>query len=123
LDLFPPSGQERDPNGLDPKGTLGAKLDAGKPPVARGLLLHFPRAVMAVAAISEYGAKKYSWLNWQKVPDKEWRYRDALARHVVLDAVEDYDRDSKMLHAAHAAWNALAVLEFLLEEGKALRSE
>lgn len=123
LDLYQTNGQEKDPNGLDPKGSLGAKLDAGKPPVVRGVMQHFPRAVMAIAAVSEYGAKKYSWLNWQKVPDKEWRYRNALGRHIVLEAIDEYDEDSKMLHAALAAWNALAYLEFLLSEGKALRRE
>ena len=39
------------------------------------------------------------------------------------ESFEDYDADSKMLHAAHAAWNAMAYLEFLLTEGKALKSE
>ena len=29
-------------------------------------------------------------------------------------AVEDHDPDSGLLHAAHAAWNALAVLELML---------
>lgn len=107
---------ERDPNGLDGK-TFGAKLDAGKSPVRRGLLEYFPRACMAVAGISAFGAEKYTWGGWQGVPDGINRYGDAELRHVCLAVIQgEHDSDSKKLHAAHEAWNALARLEFILRE-------
>lgn len=107
---------ERDPNGLDGK-TFGAKLDAGKSPVRRGLLEYFPRACMAVADISGFGASKYSWGGWQGVPDGINRYGDAEVRHICLAAIQgEYDSDSEKLHAAHEAWNSLARLERILRE-------
>lgn len=49
---------ERDPNGIDPHKP-GAKLDAGKERV--GLMLSgFARALLRVAAVTTYGANKYT---------------------------------------------------------------
>jgi hypothetical protein len=94
------------------------KFDEGKPPMLRGVLHSFPRALEAVAFVSQYGLKKYgrddnSWHGWKLVPDGQDRYADALVRHL---AAHGYDEESGLLHAAHAAWNALAVLELLLME-------
>lgn len=111
---------EHDPAGLSP-GAPGAKLDAGKPPVLRGVVQHFPRAVLAVAEVTAYGARKYNWLGWRHVPNGIERYADALGRHLVEEGIDGpIDPGSGLLHAAHAAWNALARLELLLtqEEGK-----
>ena len=44
------------------------------------------------------------------------RYSDALVRHLVAESFEKFDNDSQILHAAHAAWNALARLELMLRE-------
>ena len=105
---------ELDPNGVDAH-TPGAKLDAGKAEIMRGVLFYFPNAVSAVAEVSSFGASKYTWGGWRTVPDGINRYGDALARHIVKEATEgDFDADSKLLHAAHAAWNALARLELLI---------
>lgn len=108
---------EKDPYGTD-ASTPGAKLDAGKIPVARGCLYYFPRALVAVADISYKGAEKYTWKGWKQVPDGLNRYSDALARHE-LKLSDDFhakDKDSGQLEAAHVAWNALARLEKILEE-------
>ena len=105
---------EHDPAGLSP-GARGAKLDAGKPPVLRGVVQHFPRAVLAVAEVTAYGARKYNWHGWRHVPKGIERYGDALGRHLVEEEIEGpIDSGSGLLHAAHAAWNALARLELLL---------
>lgn len=102
----------------DPQGFSahdpGAKLDGGK--VRLGLVLHgFPRALMVVGEIGTYGAGKYSDNGWMQVPDGESRYTDAMYRHLMAEAAgEATDRESGLLHAAHAAWNALARLELLL---------
>lgn len=107
---------ERDPNGLDPH-VPGAKLDAGKTPLRRGALEQFPRALMAVADVSAYGAAKYTWGGWQTVPDGVQRYLDAGARHAALRAMgELIDKESGLSHLAQEAWNILAALELALRK-------
>lgn len=94
----------------------GVKLDGGKSPVLRGMFHYFPRACSAVGTVSEAGAKKYTWKGWETVANGEDRYGDALARHILYEAIEgDYDGETDLLHAAHAAWNALARLELILK--------
>ena len=107
---------ETDPNGYSPS-TPGAKLDAGKTPVFSHLFEYFPRALAEVTKISEFGAQKYTRMGWVDVPDGIGRYSDAGLRHTLATARgEDIDSDSGLPHAAHAAWNALAVLELKLRE-------
>lgn len=97
--------------------TGAIKYDGGKSPIYRGGLAYFPKAISAVAAVSGFGASKYSWNGWRGVPDGYNRYSDALVRHLGYEAEgESVDPDSGLLHAAHAAWNALARLEILLTE-------
>lgn len=107
--------KEYDPNGKSPNEP-GAKLDAGKAPLYRGLIDYFPRACQAIAEVSEVGAKKYTWRGWETVPDGYNRYSDALLRHVSKGTYELLDQDTNLTHAAHAAWNALARLELLLKD-------
>lgn len=107
---------ETDPHGRKPN-EAGAKLDIGKSPIRRGLLEYFPRACLAVAEVSAFGAKKYTWGGWKSVPEVIDRYGDAEMRHVVKAAIEgERDKDSGLLHAAHEAWGALARLELILKE-------
>ena len=94
------------------------KHDSGKSPVFRGVFKYFPKALKAVADISAMGAKKYSWGGWKDSATfaDVHRFEDALGRHLLNEHVEGwYDPESNLLHAAHAAWNALAKLELLLE--------
>ena len=108
--------QEKDPFGKSSKEP-GSKLDAGKVPALRGLLDYFPHACMAVAGVSEFGAKKYAWKGWETVPDGIARYGDAAIRHVCYEAIEGkFDSDSGLMHKAHIAWNALAALELAIRE-------
>lgn len=113
----PPS--ESDPTGLS-ASVPGAKLDNGKVDVLRGAIQYFPKALAAVAHVSELGARKYSWMGWKSVPDGIRRYGAALARHLVY---EHGARDTgagglgpDVLHAAQVAWNALARLELIIKE-------
>lgn len=112
---------EVDPNGLDAKAK-GDKLDSGKAPIFRGVLQYFPRAVTAVANLSQTGAEKYSWKGWEHVPDGVNRYGDALARHIAFEAIDGLydpewtDQGKAVLHATAVAWNALARLELVLRE-------
>jgi len=109
---------ERDPNGADPHSS-GSKLDAGKAPILKGRFQYFPRALKAVSMVSDFGSRKYTWGGWKTVPEGENRYGDAMARHILAEAMgEDFDPDSGMLHAAHTAWNALARLELLIKQAE-----
>ena len=93
------------------------KYDSGKPCTYRGVVQYFPRAVTAVAEISTFGASKYAWAGWEKVDDGVARYSDAMMRHLFKEgAGEEFDDDSGLMHAAHAAWGALARLELILRE-------
>lgn len=100
-----------------PESSVGVKHDQGKPMV--GLMLtDFSRALEAVASVTTFGAGKYSPSGWLAVPEAERRYTDALCRHLLADLRgEATDAESGQPHLAHAAWNALAVLELRLRGG------
>lgn len=108
--LPPPPPPPADPHGI-PQHAPGAKLDAGK--VRAGLMFSdFARALDAVAQVTTYGAEKYTPRGWRTVPNGPARYADAQMRHHLAAARgEERDAESGLLHAAHAAWNALARLE------------
>ena len=114
-----PPKDEKDPNGIALK-TPGAKADSGKVDVTRGCLHYFPRALISVAALSERGAKKYSWKGWASVPDGIHRYGAALGRHElrIEDDFTRLDPDTGVLEATAVAWNALARLELILRESE-----
>lgn len=105
---------EVDPHGKDQHET-GAKLDAGKPRL--GLVLGaFANALVEVGKVGTYGAQKYTDNGWLDVPNGKARYTDALLRHVLAETNESHDPDTNLLHAAHAAWNALARLELIMRK-------
>lgn len=91
-----------------------------KAPVFQGVLQKFPRALEAVARCSEFGAKKHGSAiesqEFMDVPDATNVYANALARHILAEGTDGLvnKEDGNMLHAAQAAWNALARLECLL---------
>ena len=101
---------------VKPQPAGGVKYDAGKP--RYGLVLGgFPRALERVVQVGTFGANKYSDDGWLTVPGGPARYTDAMLRHHFAEAGgEELDGESGMLHAAHRAWNALAVLELKLIE-------
>ena len=105
---------ERDPLGMPPNAP-GAKLDAGKNRL--GLVLGgFALALQEVGKVGTYGAGKYTDNGWKKVPLGVARYTDAMYRHQMMEASgEAIDTETGISHAAHAAWNALARLNLLLE--------
>lgn len=115
--LTGPNSMETDPTGKQAHEP-GSKLDSGK--VRAGLVISgFSRAIKEVSAVGTFGASKYTPNGWKTVPDGIERYTDAMYRHLLAEAAgEDNDVDSKLLHAAHTAWNALARLELILLEQK-----
>ena len=114
IEFINPGRSERDPHGKHQHET-GAKLDAGKPRL--GLVLcAFANALVEVGKVGTYGAQKYTDNGWLDVPKGKARYTDALLRHVLAETNETHDPDTNLLHAAHAAWNALARLELVLRK-------
>jgi hypothetical protein len=106
---------ERDPNGKS-ANQPGSKLDADKSTYAL-TMGYFPRAFAAINSVSNYGAQKYVAFGWESVPDGVARYTEAMLRHQFRElSREKIDADTGLLHAAHAAWNALARLELMLRE-------
>lgn len=102
---------ESDPTGRSPNDP-GAKLDNGK--VRAGVLADFSLALAEVAKVGTFGANKYTRGGWQTVPNGIERYDDAKWRHLLKMRHERIDPDSGLMHRAHEAWNALAVLELEL---------
>jgi hypothetical protein len=90
------------------------KYDQGKP--RAGLMVEgFSDALLAVADVTTFGAIKYAPRGWLHVPDALDRYTDALYRHLLAYSRGEWvDPDSGLPHLAHAAWNALAVLQLEL---------
>lgn len=84
-----------------------AKADHGK---VRPTLVP-PSLVLAVAAIREYGTKKYSDPeNWRQVEPQ--RYRDALYRHFLAYLKgEKNDGESGLPHLWHMACNIAFLIE------------
>ena len=108
---------ESDPTGKD-QHEPGAKLDAGKNQL-RLVIDSFARALWEVGKVGTYGAQKYSPDGWRYVDNGIDRYRDALYRHLLQENIEGMvDKETDLMHAAQAAWNALARLELILEKTK-----
>ena len=93
----------------------GRKDDSGK--ILAGILYEdFPHALTAVAEVASFGAKKYARGNWKNVLAGIERYNDAMHRHLLAHCCgEKVDTESELMHLAHAAWNALAVLELVIK--------
>lgn len=98
----------------DYKTPTGIKLDGGKPRVAE-MIQDFSIPLQYVAKVWAFGADKYSKGNWKWVENGFDRYSNAMVRHLMAEIDgPGVDSESKLLHAGHVAWNALARLHFLL---------
>jgi len=86
----------------------GVKFDEGK--LRYDLLPTY--AIEEIVRVFTNGANKYSPHNWQK--GMEWsRLFSAMMRHCFkFWSGEDLDEETNLSHMAHAAWNALALLEY-----------
>lgn len=92
------------------------KDTVGKPR-ADLLIEYFPRALMEVAKVCDFGAKKYGEFTWDKVSSRA--YKGALARHLLqAEGALIPDDETGLPHYAAVAWNALAVLELELRASK-----
>lgn len=101
-------------------GALTAKQ--AKAPVAGGVVQLFPRSMHILAMLSKAGANKYgttvSTIQFLDTPGAYEMHTDAMVRHIVDEALEGpvNHKDNGALHAAQAAWNALARLEVFLKD-------
>jgi hypothetical protein len=96
----------------------GFKDDSGKNRL--GLVIGgFSEALEAVGVVGTYGAAKYTDGGWETVPGGRDRYTDAMLRHLLARMQGELrDGESGLDHLAHVAWNALAVLELTIRQGK-----
>ena len=103
-----------------PQHEPGAKLDKGKPRVGM-FFACFPDALLEVARVATFGAKKYSDFGWESVPNAIERYFDAECRHTLKVARGIYtkefakDEESGINELAHMVWNGLADLQKAIE--------
>lgn len=101
---------------IDNQPKKDMKYDADKPRMDL-LLSGCPLALEAVSSILTFGAKKYSAHSWQTVERGDERYLAALLRHLTAHAKgEKLDPESGMSHLAHAACNAMFILELELKK-------
>ena len=92
-----------------------AKADAGK----AQLTLVPRRIIWDIAAIREYGNRKYGDPeNWRQVEPQ--RYRDALFRHLLayLDDLASLDAESGLPHLWHIACNVAFLCEMEAVDGR-----
>lgn len=85
-------------------------------PIFTGVLKYFPDAIIAVARCSFAGQQQHNPdkpLAWDR--SKSGDEYDALMRHLIDSAEDEYDSDGT-LHLAKVAWRALAGLQKHLED-------
>lgn len=74
------------------------------------------RALIEVAKVLDFGAKKYTAHNWRLGMDHSRLY-DAVLRHVAAHVDgEDLDPESGLPHIAHATCGCLMLLEYILKD-------
>ena len=89
----------------------GKKFDTGKPIMAAIP----PNALLEVAEVLTFGAKKYGRDNWNQVDNAETRYLDAALRHInAYQRGEVSDPESTKHTLAHA----ICCLMFIIEKQK-----
>lgn len=90
----------------------GTKYDNGKLRLAE-MIIDFKIPMEELCKVWEFGANKYEKSNWKKLENPIDRYTNALLRHLLAEEANLVDDESKILHAAHIAFNALARLHFI----------
>lgn len=96
----------------------GMKYDGGKPRMDL-LLDGCPNALLQVAEVLTFGAKKYAAHSWHTVSEGKTRYKAALLRHLTAHSLgEVNDPESGLPHLAHAACCSLFILELEQRETK-----
>lgn len=79
----------------------------------------FPRAIQAVAEISEVGDAKHKGTvrSYLSIENGHQEFSEAMMRHIFDEILKGpIDSECNVLHAARIAWGALARLEIQLEK-------
>lgn len=104
---------------IDSRLTTGVKYDGDKPRMS----LVPPKAILEVAKVLTYGAKKYSAENWRKVPEAHQRYLDAALRHInQYHQGQIIDNETGINHLAHAICSLLFIVELDQLNNKSLKT-
>lgn len=104
------------------------EVDLKKPDITKAtpgqMFKDFHYALLSVSEVTRYGSEKYGKPgSWKASADDTMRYKDALNRHLLQGFSEqEYDTESGYHHLVHAAWNILAILQFMVESGKEIRN-
>jgi hypothetical protein len=69
-------------------------------------------ALAEVVKVMAYGKAKYAARNWEKGLQHDETFGATMRHLTAWYAGEDVDTESGLLHLAHVAWNALALLAF-----------
>jgi hypothetical protein len=97
------------------EGDTAFHFDSGKPRVDQTP----PRAMLEIAKVFGYGAKKYGDWNWARYAN-EWEWGQLLGstlRHLYAWMMrEDLDPESGLHHLAHAGCNVMMLLELILTQ-------
>ncbi len=96
-------------NSSDCKCGSGKKFDQEKP--IAGALGDFDLALMELAKLLTFGAKKYERSSWLNVLNASTRYNDALWRHLLQQGL---DEETGLGHDVAVVFNALALLQLRL---------
>lgn len=90
------------------KKQQGIRKNKGKPRVS----LIFSDALMEVAKVGTFGARKYNDHNWRK--GMNWSFMmDAGLRHAIrYNNGKRIDDETELSNLAHICWNFLALLDY-----------
>lgn len=100
---------ERDPHGRDPHQPGSGKNRIGL------VVAHFPRALHAIGRVETFLSETYGTDSWKTGTGALDRATDNMYLHLLGEqSGEQRDCKSELLHAAHAAREALARLELML---------
>lgn len=94
--------------------TEGIKYDKDKPELA-DFLLDFKEPLMELYKVWSFGKERYGKGNWKEVNDGYRRYQNALIRHFFEEG-SNKDAETGIYHAAHMAFNCLAMIKFILDK-------
>ena len=104
------------PGEMEVRRPLDQKHDEGRPAVGQ-MTADFPRALLMLAKLTSYGIKEGKAAGeWKNILNAQVRFEDALGRHNLEMHIHSRDQESMLPHAAHRAWDAMAVLELILME-------
>ncbi len=95
--------------------------DPSKIKLLRYFFRKFPRAIEAVARVSEAGDAKHNGTvrSYLSVENGHQEYSESMMRHIFDEIIEGpIELEDGSLHAAKIAWGALARLEIHLEKAK-----